>query len=250
LPRYRVIEKLYWRSTSNLALNGNVEALNLRRSFEKKIVAMYSQIFEYQMSMASHYAHSSSNRYLRDLVVPYDWQGMRAAILSKDRSIKDDLNVLDQTQLNAKLEEQMLLLEKASQDATSYFEKLLSTMNRVEKNITIREAKNESENREKEIMQALSSDYSDLKDITDDKVLGERRVCLNAGLAAKLSAARHASWLLRIGPMSPAKMLRRNVSVVLGPLRISVMDKHPRTVNDIPHRWPWLWKARPDAVLG
>ena len=217
------------------------------------MVTMYSQIFEYQMGMANHYAYSSPNRYLRDLVVPYDWQGMRAAILSKDRSIKDDLSVLDQTQLNAKLEEQALLLEKASQDATSHFETLLSTMNRVEKNLTIREANDVSEKREKErkeIMQALSSDYSDLKDITDDKVPGECRVCLNAGLAAKLPATWHANWLLWINPMSPAKMLRRDVSVVLGPLRISAMDKYPRTVNDIPHRWPWLWKVRPDAVLG
>jgi hypothetical protein len=82
---------------------------------------MYSQIFEHQMGMAGHYAHSSPNRFLRGLGVPYDWQGMRAIILSKDRSVKGDLNVLDQTQLNAKLEEQTLLLEKASQDATSYF---------------------------------------------------------------------------------------------------------------------------------
>src|SRR5271170_5881499 len=149
---------------------------------------------------------------------------MRAAILSKDRSIRDDLSVLDQTQLNARLEEQTLLLEKASQDATSYFETLLSTVNRVEKNLTIREAKDESKEREKEweeITQALSSDYSDLKDITDSKVPGECRVCLNAGLAAKLSVTWHANWLLGIGPMSRAKMLRRDVPVVLGPFRIS-----------------------------
>jgi hypothetical protein len=214
---------------------------------------MYSQIFEYQMGMASHYAQSSPNRYLRDLVVPYDWQGMRAAILSKDGSIREDLSVLDQTELNAKLEEQTLLLEKASRDAKSYFETLLSTMNRVEKNLTIREAKNELEIRKKErteIMQALSSDYSDLKDITDDKEPGECSVCLNTGLAVKLSATWHANKLFRIGLMSPAKLLRRDVSVVLGSFRISAMDKYPRTVNDIPHRWPWLWKVRPDAVLG
>jgi hypothetical protein len=158
--RYRVVEKRYRRSTSNLALNGNVEPLNLRRSFEKKMATIYPQIFEHQMGMASHYAHSSPNRYLRDLVVPYGWQGMRSAILSKDRSIRDDLSVLDQTQLNAKLEEQTLLLEKASLDATSYFETLLSTVNRVEKNLAIREAKDESKKREKEwkeIMQALKN---------------------------------------------------------------------------------------------
>jgi hypothetical protein len=95
-----VIEKAYRSQTWPSTLASDTDLQDLRRSFENKIVKLYSSILEYETGIACHHGGLSLSQYFQGATMSYDWKNMGASAISIYSTIKDDHSILDHTHLD------------------------------------------------------------------------------------------------------------------------------------------------------
>ncbi|OJD19429.1 hypothetical protein AJ78_00603 [Emergomyces pasteurianus Ep9510] len=133
LVRCKVTEDTYRENLACTlaASNSSVPAylLELNVSFKTKAVSVYSQILRYQISLSQQYSRSGLFRFLRDIVIADDWQGMLKSIKGTEESISKVLDTFDSRTLKI-IGEQVAILRNNADKSLSL---LLDTKASVEK---------------------------------------------------------------------------------------------------------------------
>ena len=68
---------------------------NLVTQLRTKTISLYSQILKYQVHLVHQYSRAGFFRFLRDLIVADDWNGMLETLRGTEESINKDLERLD-----------------------------------------------------------------------------------------------------------------------------------------------------------
>ena len=96
ITRYRVIEITYKGEEFGCSNHEEEQIVrDLKRTFETRVIEMYSKILEFQICIAYHYSRGWMSRTLREVVITDDWEAMIKDISGLETNASEDRRALD-----------------------------------------------------------------------------------------------------------------------------------------------------------
>ena len=93
----------YREKVSSFSSSGAIEDVGLQ--LKNEVVALYQRILEYQLSMACHFTRTPLRRFIGNVFLIDDWQGMLLDIKGKMESSRLDMGAVDSSRLAFLFEE-------------------------------------------------------------------------------------------------------------------------------------------------
>ncbi|KAJ4863764.1 ankyrin repeats (3 copies) domain-containing protein [Trichoderma breve] len=151
--------QMYWRiweETCLLSLN--------KSSYEQYLAKLYSVIIEYQARVLCHLSRRQLSREWNDIINPEEWDKKIQEIRRLDEECRNTLHVVNADQIERDWREQLIEM----QESRGFLGKTHNTL--LESGAEIQE--NYEDQRERALLQTLSSDYEGHKDLIPRKMEG------------------------------------------------------------------------------